>query len=124
MVKLSKEVFPMNRKFSFLFLVLLSLSLSACSKPDIEGIVLDTTEKEVLVAKELTSEQYEEIKDQTTSQIQEDDVHGDAYRGLIYLSYDHPEEFNKGDQVEVWIEGSIKESYPESAHAKKIRQSK
>ena len=113
----------MNRKF-FLFLVLLNLSLSACSKPDIEGIVLDTTEKEVLVGKELTSKQYEEIKDQTTAQIQEEDVLGDAYRGLIYLSYDHPEEFNQGDRVEVWIEGYISESYPESAHAKKIRKSK
>ena len=114
----------MNRYFLVSFLVLLSLSLSACSKPDISGIVLDTDEKEVLVAKELTSEEYEEIKDQTVSQIQDEDVLGDTYRGLIYLSYDHPEEFKKGDEVEVWIKGSIRESYPEGAHAKKIRLSR
>lgn len=73
-----------------------------------------------MIATELSADEYESIKDQPASEIQNEDVHGDTHRGLIDLSYDEPKDFNKGDEVEVWLEGDIMESYPPSATAKKI----
>lgn len=49
---------------------------------------------------------------------------GDTNRGLIYLTYEHTDEFNKGDEVEIWIDGAIRESYPARADSKKIRKKK
>ncbi|MGO1470610.1 MAG: DUF3221 domain-containing protein [Tissierella sp.] len=45
---------------------------------------------------------------------------GDAYYGLIYLSYDKAGKFSKGNEVEIWIDGAIMESYPSQAKARKI----
>ena len=85
-----------------------------------EGIVIRTEEKYVQIATELSLDEYEEIKHKSAEQIQDEDVLGDTYRGLINLTYDNPEKFNKGDEVKVWIDGGIRESYPAGADAKKI----
>ena len=99
-----------------------SILLMSCSKPDMEGIVLKVTETYILIATELSLNQYEEIKHKSAGQIQDEDVFRDTNRGLIYLTYDGVDEFNKGDEVEVWIQGDIRESYPAGADAKKIRR--
>lgn len=102
------------------FMMLVSFLFAGCGGADMEGIVLETTENDLLVATELTLEAYEEIKDQSASQIQNEDVHGASHRGLIYLTYDQTEDFSKGDQVKIWLDGEIRESYPLGATAKKI----
>jgi len=109
-----------KRAMFILIIILFSVLLAGCGDADMEGIVLETTENYIKVATELTSEEYEEIKDKSASQIQEEDVHGNSYRGLIDLTYENATKFNKGDEVEIWIDGDIMESYPLGATAKKI----
>lgn len=108
------------KKAIFALIILFSVSLAGCGDADMEGIVLKTTENYIQVATELSPDEYEEIKDKSASQIQDEDVLGDTYRGLIDLTYDSPEKFSKGDEVEIWIDGDIRESYPLGATAKKI----
>lgn len=104
-------------------LLLCSLLFIGCSiNPDMEGIILEVKEDQLLLAREITLSEYEQIKDKSALQIQNEDVLGDAYFGLIELTYKNAKEFNKGDQVEVWIDGEVMESYPEQAKAKKIKQ--
>ncbi len=105
----------------FLFIGIL---LTSCSKPDMEGIVLEVNKNYIQVATELSLDEYEEIKDKSALEIQNEDVLGDTYRGLIDLTYEHTDEFSKGDEVEIWIDGGIRESYPSGADAKKIRHKK
>src|SRR5690625_280407 len=105
---------------ALIIIILSSVSLSGCGDADMEGIVLKTTENYVQVATELSPDEYEEIKDKPAGQIQDEDVLGDTYRGLINLTYDNPEKFSKGDEVDIWIDGDIRESYPSGATAKKI----
>lgn len=100
--------------------LLLSVSLTGCGKPNMKGIVLEVNEYGIKLATELSPDEYEEIKNESVSDIQNEDVHGDTYRGLIDLTYDHTDELSKGDEVEVWIDGDIMESYPGKAQAKKI----
>ncbi len=104
-------------------LLLFSFLLFGCSSnPDMEGIILEVTEHKVMLATELSLSEYEQIKDKSALQIQNEDVIGDAYFGLIELTYERAKEFNKGDQVDVWIDGEVMESYPEQAKAKKMKQ--
>ncbi|MEJ8777192.1 DUF3221 domain-containing protein [Pseudogracilibacillus sp. ICA-222130] len=111
----------MKRLFSTAFtIILLSLSLVGCSKPSIEGIILEVNEHGIKLATELSSEEYEEIENIPVSDIQNEDVQGNTYRGLIDLTYKDTGGLSKGDKVEVWIDGDIMESYPEKAKAKKI----
>lgn len=114
----------MKRTLTVFISIIISLSLIGCSKPDRDGIVLEVTENQILLAEELSPEEYEKIKDKPASEIQNEDVLGDAYYGLIYLTYDNAEKFSKGDEVEVWIDGDIMESYPAQAEAKKIEHKK
>ncbi len=106
--------------FVLVIITLFSVSLVGCGDADMEGIVLETTENYIKVATELSPDEYEEIKDKSAGQIQDEDVLGDTYRGLIDLTYDNTDKFSKGDEVEIWIDGDIRESYPLGATAKKI----
>src|SRR5699024_8011553 len=99
--------------FVLIIFILFGFLLVGCGDADMEGIVLETTENDVKVATELSPDEYEEIKDKLVSQIQNEDVHGDAYRGLIDLTYDHTDKFSKGDEVDIWIDGYIRESRSE-----------
>lgn len=111
----------MKRLFSTAFtIILISLSLAGCSKPSMEGIILEVNEHGVKLATELSLEEYEDIKHESVSNIQNEDVHGDTYRGLIDLTYKDTGGLSKGDEVEVWIDGGIMESYPLQAKARKI----
>ncbi|UOQ49773.1 YobA family protein [Gracilibacillus caseinilyticus] len=100
--------------------ILLSISIVGCGNADIEGIILEVTENEILLSKNLSLDKYEDIKNKSISEIQEEE------KGipLISLAYDNTEEWSKGDEVKVWIDGDVFASYPEQAKAKKIQLKK
>ncbi|MFD1039419.1 YobA family protein [Virgibacillus byunsanensis] len=107
------------RKYKHIKTVLLMFVLIftvACSEPDIEGYIIEIDEQRLLVAEDISIEKYEEIKDKTVNEI--DRLSG--HISLINLSYDDSSTFEKGDNVRVWIDGGIDESYPAQAGAKKI----
>lgn len=111
----------MKRQFFIAFtVILISISLVGCGKGDMEGIILEVTENEILLSDNLSREKYEEIKNKSISEIQEE------AKGipLIYLAYDNKEEWSEGDEVKVWIDGDVLASYPEQAKAKKIQLKK
>ena len=110
-----KIVFP-----KAFIVLLISFSLAGCGKPSMEGIILEINEHGIKLATELSLAEYEEIKNKSVSDIQNEDIHGDTYRGLMDLTYDNTDKFNKGDEVEVWIDGDIMGSYPSKAKARKI----
>ncbi|MES5893502.1 hypothetical protein [Bacillus cereus group sp. RP43] len=86
----------MKRKFFIAFtVILLSISLAGCGKADMEGIILEVTENEILLSENLSLDKYEDIKNKSISEIQEEE------KGipLIYLAYDNTEEWSKGDEV-------------------------
>lgn len=96
---------------------MLALGLAACSNEQIsgEGFILEVSNDSILVVKNINQERYNEIKD----------VPGDALidQGgleLIWLEYDAADGLQRGDHIEFWIDGSVRESYPEQAIAKKI----
>jgi len=51
-------------------------------------------------------------------------VKGKKELGLITLRYEDMDKINKGDEVDVWIGGDIRESYPPRADAKKVPKKK
>ncbi|MDQ0232672.1 DUF3221 domain-containing protein [Metabacillus malikii] len=105
------------KKILFITLmVIISSSLVACGKEDMRGIILEVTENEVLLSKNLPQEKYEEIKDKSISQILDEE------KGMPLISLDvkKTDEWSKGDEVRVWIDGNILASYPEQAKATKI----
>ncbi len=101
-------------------LVIVNLSFTGCTSADYEGIIIKATGNQILLATDLSLDEYEEIKDLPAVQIQNADVLGDAYYGLINLAYEDAANFNPGDVVDVWIDGEVLESYPLQANAKKI----
>ncbi|MGN7942091.1 DUF3221 domain-containing protein [Virgibacillus sp. 6R] len=108
----------MKRKCIIAFtVILLSISLAGCRNADMEGIILEVTENEILLSENLSLDKYEDIKNKTISEIQEEE------KGipLISLTYDNTVELSKGDEVIVWIDGNVLASYPEQAKAKKIQ---
>lgn len=78
-----------------------------------EGYILEVEENRILVAENITSEEYEVIKDKSIS-----DLNGEGI-SLIYLS-NEVSSLKEGNKVEVWIDGGIDESYPAQAEAEKI----
>ncbi|SDZ46355.1 DUF3221 domain-containing protein [Bacillus sp. 166amftsu] len=111
----------MKRKFFIAFtVILLSISLAGCGKADMEGIILEVTENEILLSENLSLDKYEEIKNKSISEIQGEE----KGISLIYLAYDNTEEWSKGDEVKVWIDGDVLVSYPEQAKAKRIQLKK
>lgn len=113
----------MMRIIYLLFILgIVNILLAGCGKADMEGIVLDINEHEIKLAKNLTPEEYDEIKDMSVTILHNEDVAGDRDLGLIDLTYEHHDELNKGDEVEVWIDGDMMDSYPPQAAAKKVQR--
>src|SRR5699024_3877277 len=111
----------MKKLFNSFLIIYIIVSLSGCGEADMEGIILEVTENELLLSKNLTPNEYEEIKNESATKLQNEDVHGERESlNLIDLTYNNTDEFTKGDEVDVWIEGDILESYPAQAKAKKI----
>lgn len=116
----------MKRAFSKLLIFLLfSMLLAGCGKADMVGIILEVRENEVLLSRNLTSDEYKEIENESATTLQNEDVKGErASLELFDLTYDNTNELSKGDEVEVWIDGDIMTSYPGQADAKKIAKKK
>ncbi|GAA0430528.1 hypothetical protein GCM10008983_03670 [Lentibacillus halophilus] len=111
----------MKRVLIFAIPLLVSLSLFGCgtdtdSKPDVEGYVLKTDEDRILVAEDISSEKFEEIKNKTVSEFREqhNTSQGDKLTELMYVDYDDAGKFEKGDEVEVWLRknSSVSDTYP------------
>lgn len=110
----------MRKVFMVISIMFASVFLTSCSQSDMDGIILDISESQILLATEISLEEYDDIKDLSPEQIQEKDVLGDAYYGLVYLTYADAEKFIKGNKVEVWVDGPVMESYPLQAKAKRV----
>lgn len=135
-----KRRISLINKSTVLFMVILIGLLSACNsasndhvdkiepiltndeeKADFEGIVLEANEHGITLARNLTLDEYDEIKNESVTKLQNEDVMGERESlGLIELTYGNKDEFNPGDLIEVWIDGDIMELYPERAIAKRI----
>lgn len=86
-----------------------------------KGIILEKNEDSITLAKNLSNEDYEKIKNISVREIlEEGSIENEIDLDLIDLNYSNTEDFNKGDRVKVWIKGDILDSYPASADAKKI----
>lgn len=112
----------MKKTFLIAFIVIwISVFMAGCGEADMEGIVLEVNENGIKLAEDLSPEQYEEIKNKSVSKIQKDEVYGEGTGlSLIDLTYENPNEWEKGDEVQVWIDGDIDDSYPAQADAEKI----
>jgi len=104
--------------FAFLLMTLL---LTGCGEADMKGIILEVQESGVLLSENLSQDEYEKIKNKPVRTLQNEDVHGKGESlCLVELTYDDTDEFSKGDQVEVWIDGDIMMSYPGQAQASRM----
>ncbi|MBD8067801.1 DUF3221 domain-containing protein [Bacillus sp. PS06] len=81
----------------------------------VKGYIIELTEQSILVATNITEEQFNEVKDMSSSEILTQNLR------LISIRLSDTASFRKGDKVEVSIDGEIAESYPEQAKAKKIK---
>lgn len=104
-------------KFFFVFFILLSGSLVGCAKEQVsgEGFILEVNGNSLLVAQNISLEKYKELKDVSSEALIDQ-----GGLKLIWLTYEKSGEFQRGDHVLFWIEGGVKESYPEQAKAKKV----
>lgn len=105
-------------KFFFLFSIVLLVNLVGCAKaPDPgEGFILEVNDHSILVVQNVSQEKYNEIKDVTNEALIDQ-----GGLDLIWLEYEKADEFEKGDHVEFWTDGGVRESYPAQADAKKLR---
>src|SRR5690625_75809 len=111
----------MKRAFLSMTFVLVII-LSGCGEHHVEGIVIDVQDTYLLIAQDITTEQYDEIRHKSPTDIQNDDVAGiGPHLGLIDISYGQTADFSAGDYVHVWLTGDIMESYPSQATAKKVK---
>lgn len=104
-------------KFFFLFLIVLSVSLAGCAGGSRTGYVIEIRDNSLLVAQTISLERYNELKDVPSNEwINQEGL------GLISVRYEGAEEFEAGDQVKFWLDGGVRESYPEQADAKKVER--
>src|SRR5699024_10166545 len=116
-----RGVFMKKAMFAFMMIVLVNVSLAGCGSADMKGIVLEVNENEIKLAENLAPHEYEDIKHESVKKLQKEDVEGTRESlELMDITYDQADEFSKGDEVDVWIDGDIMTSYPGKAHAKKI----
>ncbi|MFD2042737.1 DUF3221 domain-containing protein [Ornithinibacillus salinisoli] len=103
-----------------IFLLIFIIPISGCSavseqfEPSLKGFILEVEGREVLVAENISTNEYDEIKD-----IPIDDLDNEKL-SLIYITYEDVKGFDKGNEIKVWLDGDIATSYPAQAKAKKI----
>lgn len=78
-----------------------------------KGYILEVKENRVLVAEDITEEEYETIIDKSKSitELDEERI------SLIYFSYVDTGHLHVGDKVEIWFDGNMETSYPAQAEA-------
>lgn len=110
------------KRIIFMMLFILVLVIAGCGitgeKSETQGYILKVENDRVLLAENISIEEYKEIKDLTI----EDLSSLEAPLSLIYLSYSKADEFNKGDKVSVTISGGVETSFPGQAKASKIKK--
>src|SRR5699024_8111274 len=98
---------------------LLNMLLVGCGTPEMEGIILEVDDNgSIMLAINLSREAYEEIKEESPTTLQNETVAGEHDLDLIHLTYEHTDELQKGDVVEVWLDGDVMTSFPPQAEAK------
>ena len=101
-------------KLRYLVVILLLL-LTGCSDEKTEGYILEATDGRILLAENIASEEYEEIKGKTIEELDREGI------SLIYLAVDDNKNLQQGDHVEAWIRnGNVDESFPAQATATRI----
>lgn len=81
----------------------------------VEGYILEKEGNRILVAEDITSEKYENIKDKSIPELDKKQV------SLIYLGYDNPHKLSVGAEIVAQINDGIDQSYPAQAEAKDIK---
>ncbi len=105
----------------FILIIITTVFLAACGEADIEGIILEIDEDQIMLAQDLSPEEYQKLDKVLDEEPQNDSVTAERDTdNLIILTYKDADEFNPGDEVKAWIEGEILASYPGQAQAKKI----
>jgi hypothetical protein len=106
-------------KFFFLFSIVLLVNLVGCAKAQDsrEGFILEVNDQSILVVQNVSQEKYNELKDVSSGALIDQ-----GGLELIWLTFEKADKFQKGDHVVFWIDGGVRESYPEQADAKKIER--
>lgn len=115
----------MRRFATLLILVVATVLLSSCGEPHTSGIILESTDQQLLLAQNMTLKDYDEIKNELVVDLRNKDVNDDSPSlGLMEITYKRAHNFTKGEEVNVWIKGDVMMSYPSQAEAKKIKLKK
>lgn len=117
-----------GKKLIFILILVALIAVTGCSAYvkdesvlEMEGFVVEADHERVivLVGEGISSKEYEDLRDKTSSELRAMNLNDDEPT-IIDLSYDNAENFNKGDKVRVWIEDGIDDSdFPEEK-AKRI----
>lgn len=104
-------------KTAILMVFMLVLGLAACSTEEgsREGFILEVSDDSILVVQNINLERYKEIKDVSSEALIDQ-----GGLDLIWLDHAEANELQKGDNIEFWIDGNVRESYPAQAKAEKI----
>lgn len=117
-----------GKKLIFILIIAALIAVTGCSADvkdeselEMEGFVVlaDDERVIVLVGEDISSKEYEDLRDKTDSELRAMNLNDDEPT-IIDLSYDDANKFNKGDKVKVWIEDGIDDSDFPQAKAKKI----
>ena len=105
----------------FTLLILFCFALVGCSEINkttdevkTEGYIIEVGENRILVAEDMTSDEYEVIKDTSISDVYEKGL------SFSYFSNDDVSNLQVGNKVEIWFYGTVAESYPAQAGATRI----
>lgn len=79
---------------------------------------MEVEENKILVEEDITSDEYEAIKDKSSSDWEDLDEEGIS---LVYFSNDDIRDLQVGKKVEIWHDGKMKTSYPGQAGAIKLK---
>ena len=110
----------------FTILIVFCFALVGCSEKETselneyvktEGYIMEVEENRILVAENITSEEYEAIKDKSSSDWEDLDEEGIS---LVFFSYDDVSDLQVGNKVEILYNGNMATSYPGQAGAIKI----
>lgn len=97
------------------------LILSSCqSDADVTAYVIEASDGRMLVAQNMSENEYEEIKDLPASEINNMDVQGEENFDLLVLLFADAEQFSKGDYIEAWIDDAMMDSYPPQVNADRV----
>jgi len=99
-------------------LLTMTLVLSACLggavKPNFQGFAYEIEKDRVLVVYNVTREEFDEVAEKSLDEIM------DLGHSLLDLEYSGEKDFIEGDQISIWIDGEVQDSYPQQAKASNL----